>query len=119
VHGAGQGVRIASLCECYPEGLTEPFLAHWQIRDGWATSAQIPGVRIPGGPFMGVSGVAPSAEKLAEWTAREQRVIDRGLALPPDPTCGGPHAETNGIGKDRAEQPDATVGGCLAACHTR
>src|SRR6516225_335124 len=44
--------------------MTEPFLAHWQVRDGWATSAEIPGVRIPGGPFMGVSGVAPSAEKL-------------------------------------------------------
>ena len=65
--------------------MTEPFLVHWQIRDGWATSAEIPGVRIPGGPFMGVSGVAPSAEKLAEWTAREQRVIDGGgLAFPPD-----------------------------------
>jgi formamidase len=34
---------------------------------------------------MGVSGVAPSAAKLAEWTAREQRVIDRGgFAFPPD-----------------------------------
>jgi formamidase len=65
--------------------MTEPFLVHWQIRDGWATSREIPGVRIPGGPFMGVSGVAPSAEKLAEWTAREQRVIDKGgLAFPPD-----------------------------------
>ena len=66
--------------------MTEPFLVHWQIRDGWAISAEIPGVRIPGGPFMGVSGVAPSAEKLAEWTAREPRVIDKGgLAFPPDP----------------------------------
>jgi formamidase len=65
--------------------MTEPFLVHWQIRDGWAISAEIPGVRIPGGPFMGVSGVAPSAEKLREWTAREQRVIDKGgLAFPPD-----------------------------------
>ena len=34
---------------------------------------------------MGVSAVAPSAAKLAAWTAREQRVIDRGgFALPPD-----------------------------------
>ena len=65
--------------------MTEPFLVHWQISDGWATSAEIPGVRIPGAPFMGVSGVAPSAVKLAEWTAREQRVIDKGgLAFPPD-----------------------------------
>ncbi|HXO90631.1 MAG TPA: acetamidase/formamidase family protein, partial [Stellaceae bacterium] len=58
--------------------MSEPFLVHWQIRDGWATSADIPSVRIPGAPFMGVSGVAPSAEKLAAWTAREQRVIDKG-----------------------------------------
>jgi formamidase len=71
--------------------MTEPFLVHWQLRDGWATSAQIPGVRIPGAPFMGVSAVAPSAAKLAEWTAREQRVIDRGgMALPPDPSGAVP-----------------------------
>jgi formamidase len=66
--------------------MTEPFLVHWTMTDGWATSPQIPGVRIPGAPFMGVSGVAPSAAKLAEWTAREQRVITAGgMALPPDP----------------------------------
>jgi formamidase len=48
-------------------------------------------VRIPGAPFMGVSAVAPSAAKLAEWTAREQRVIDRGgMALPPDPAGAVP-----------------------------
>ena len=71
--------------------MTESFLVHWQIRDGWATSAEIPGVRIPGGPFMGVSGVAPSAAKLREWTAREQRVIDKGgLAFPPDPAGAVP-----------------------------
>jgi formamidase len=65
--------------------MTEPFLVHWVIRDNWATSAQLSGVRIPGAPFMGVSAVAPSAAKLAEWTAREQRVIERGgFALPPD-----------------------------------
>ncbi|MGH7155576.1 MAG: acetamidase/formamidase family protein, partial [Acetobacteraceae bacterium] len=54
----------------------------------------IPGVRIHGAPFMGVSAVAPSAEQLVAWTAREQRVIDRGgFALPPDPSGavpGGP-----------------------------
>src|SRR3954452_11178182 len=66
--------------------MTEPFLVHWQIKDGWATSPQLSGVRIPGAPFMGVSAVAPTTEQLAAWTAREQRVIDRGgLALPPDP----------------------------------
>jgi len=66
--------------------MTEPFVVHWQIEGGWATSPQLPGVRIPGAPFMGVSAVAPAAEQLAAWTAREQRVIDSGgFALPPDP----------------------------------
>ena len=65
--------------------MTEPFLVHWDIRENWATSPQLPGVRIPGAPFMGISAVAPSADALAAWTAREQRVIDRGgFALPPD-----------------------------------
>ena len=65
--------------------MTEPFLVHWKIREGWATSDEIPGVRIPGAPFMGVSAVAPSKEKLAEWAAREQRLLERGgMVFPPD-----------------------------------
>jgi formamidase len=69
----------------------DPFLVHWQIRDGWATSAQIAGVRVPGAPFMGVSAVAPSADKLRDWTAREQRVIDAGgFGFPPDPNGAVP-----------------------------
>jgi formamidase len=71
--------------------MTEPFLVHWEIKDGWATSEELLGVRIPGAPFMGVSAVAPSAASLAAWTAREQRVIDRGgFALPPDPAGAVP-----------------------------
>ena len=38
----------------------DPFKVNWDIADGWATSSDLPGVRIPGAPFMGVSGVAPS-----------------------------------------------------------
>ena len=56
-----------------------PFLVHWKIQDGWATSEQIPQVRIPGAPFMGVSGVAPSPKIFKEWTEREQRLLDRGV----------------------------------------
>jgi len=71
--------------------MTEPFLVHWDLRDNWATSPQLPGVRIPGAPFMGISAVAPSAEALAAWTAREQRVIERGgFAFPPDPAGAVP-----------------------------
>lgn len=66
--------------------MTTPFLVHWQIKDGWATSEQIPGVRIPGAPFMGISAVAPSANEMKIWSEREARLIERGgMALPPNP----------------------------------
>jgi formamidase len=70
---------------------TEPHLVRWQIAEGWATSDDLPGVRVPGAPFMGVIGVAPSAELRATLTAREAEVAARGgFALPPDPTGAVP-----------------------------
>jgi formamidase len=81
--------------------MTNPFLVHWHIADGWATSAQIPGVRIPGGPFMGVSGVAPSREQVASWAKREAAAASRGgFAVPPNPTDAVPAsgaAATDGL----------------------
>ena len=65
-----------------------PFVVNWKIRDGWATTAEIPGVRIPGAPFMGISGVAPSAAKLKEWTEREQRALDAGGFVVPPSAAG-------------------------------
>src|SRR2546426_7712677 len=80
---------------------TTPFLVHWQIRDGWATSPRLRGVRIPGAPFMGVSGVAPSHAQLRAWTAREQALLDRGgLVFPPDAADAVPsrgRAATEGL----------------------
>jgi formamidase len=65
--------------------MTTPFMVHWKIRDGYATAAELPGVRIPGAPFMGISATAPSAQKLKEWTEREQRALDAGgFVLPPN-----------------------------------
>jgi formamidase len=70
---------------------TTPFLVHWRIGDGWATSPQLPGVRIPGAPFMGVSGVAPSHVQLRAWTKREQDLINRGgFVFPPNPAGAVP-----------------------------
>src|SRR5712692_10448267 len=67
------------------DSMTTPFLVHWRIADGWATSAQLPGVRIPGAPFMGVSGVAPSRQQVADWTRREADAAARGgFVLAPD-----------------------------------
>ena len=71
--------------------MTEPFLVQWKISDGWATSEQLPGVRIPGAPFMGISAVAPSAEKMQEWTDREARLLEKGgMVFPPDPAGAVP-----------------------------
>jgi formamidase len=70
---------------------TTPHIVRWKIADGWATSDDLPGVRIPGAPFMGVIGVAPSAELRATLTAREAEVASRGgAALPPDPIAAVP-----------------------------
>ena len=69
----------------------DPYLVKWEIADGWATSADIPGVRIPGAPFMGTIGLSPSRDLLATITAREQDLINRGgFCLPPDPAGAVP-----------------------------
>jgi formamidase len=69
----------------------EPFKARWDITDGWATSGDLPGVRIPGAPFMGTIGLTPGADLLARTTRREQELIDRGgFALPPSPAGAVP-----------------------------
>src|SRR5919197_2470084 len=65
--------------------MTTPFLVHWTIADGWATSPQLPRVTIPGAPFMGVSGVAPSRQQVEAWTRREAELLARGgTVFPPD-----------------------------------
>ncbi len=65
---------------------TEPYLVHWEIKDGWATSPQLPGVRIPNGSFMGTAGIAPSRAQLDAWARREADLVSRGgVAFLPDP----------------------------------
>ncbi len=69
----------------------EPFKVDWDIAGGWAVSADLPGVRIPGAPFMGTIGLAPGHELLAATTAREQALLDRGgFVLPPSPASAVP-----------------------------
>jgi formamidase len=69
----------------------EPFKVNWDIADGWATSADLPGVRIPGSPFMGTIGLSPGHELLAATTAREQALLDRGgFVLPPSAASAVP-----------------------------
>ena len=62
----------------------DPFKVGWDLDGGWATSADLPGVRIPGSPFMGTIGLAPGHELLAATIARERALAERGgLVLPP------------------------------------
>jgi formamidase len=69
----------------------DPFKVNWDIAGGWATSADLPGVRIPGSPFMGTIGLTPGHELLAATIAREQDLLERGgFILPPSPASAVP-----------------------------
>jgi formamidase len=57
---------------------TEPYLVTWEIADGIARSAALPGVAVPEEMFAGVVGVAPSHERLAAVLQRERRIAERG-----------------------------------------
>jgi len=59
-----------------------PFLAHFDIKGGYATSEQLRGVRFGGAPFMGVMGVAPSMDMLERSREYELR-----LNLPESQPC--------------------------------
>jgi formamidase len=61
-----------------PDLFNHYFVVHWDITPEYATSPQLPGVRIPNGAFMGTAGVAPSREQLRRWSAREKELADRG-----------------------------------------
>ena len=72
----------------------DPHIVHWDIRDGYATSADLPGVRVPGAPFMGTIGVAPSRDMRREIELRETELLGRGGAvLGPDPHGAVPATE--------------------------
>ena len=64
----------------------KPHLIHWDLEDGFARSPQLPGVRIPGAPFMGVMGLAPSHALMNQICARERDLHSRGgTVFLPDP----------------------------------
>ncbi|GAB4368625.1 MAG: acetamidase/formamidase family protein [Elainellaceae cyanobacterium] len=72
---------------------TEPYVVHWDIADGYATSAELPGVKVPGASFMGVMGVAPSPALLEQITVRETDLHAKGgMVLLPDAKSAFPGA---------------------------
>lgn len=90
---------------------TDPYIVRWQIEGEHATSDDLPGVRIPGAPFMGVIGVAPSYELLNEINRREGDLHGRGgMVLLPETTGAVPR--TQAVAKDalRTISPHETGG---------
>jgi formamidase len=64
-------------------------LARWQLHDGVATSADVPGVRLPADPFLGIIGVAPDQNLVARSQRREFDAVGRGdFAAPPTEPAG-------------------------------
>jgi formamidase len=69
----------------------EPYILHWETANGVAVSPQMPGVRIPGAPFMGIMGLCPSHDLMRSIKAREKELYDRGGAVMlPDATSAVP-----------------------------
>jgi formamidase len=67
------------------DAFPEPYIAKWTIKDGFAESAELPGVRIPDGSFVGVIGVAPSKDLRETIQRREADLLGRGgMALGPE-----------------------------------
>ena len=72
---------------------TDPFIANWELSRLEATSAQIPGVKIPFRGFMGSVGVLPGETEIDAWLARETKLAEAGgIALPPQPIGALPTA---------------------------
>lgn len=93
------------------DAFTEHFIVHWKIADGFATSEDLPGVRIPGAPFMGVMGTAPSSALLAAIVRREADLLGRGGAVvPPSPEGAVPATEPIASAAIRTIAPHETGG---------
>jgi formamidase len=77
---------------------TEPYLVKWEIENGAARSAELPGVIVPEELFAGVIGVAPSHERLESFRRREEELRDRGqLVADPMPEEAIPPEAAEGI----------------------
>ncbi len=93
------------------EHFPDPFVVHWEMANGFAQSEDLPGVRIPGAPFMGVMGVAPSHDLLARINRREAELLGRGGAvLPPDPDAAVPATPSIAANAFRTIAPHETGG---------
>jgi formamidase len=93
------------------DAFPEPFMVRWDLADGWATSADLPGVRVPGAPFMGTIGLSPGHEAVGRINARERAALERGgFVLPPSAASAVP-ADTEIAGEALRTIPPREQGG--------
>jgi formamidase len=98
------------LADLFPE----PYLTKWDVTPQAATSAELPGVRVPPAIFPGVVGVAPSHELLAEIRRREDELRARGGAVVDDePGSAVPEGAATGL----RTIPPREIGGNLDVRH--
>jgi formamidase len=81
------------LADVFPD----PYLVKWEIEEGKARTEELPGVAVPGDPFAGVIGLAPSHELMEEFRRREKAIAAQGgpvadplpeAAVPPEAAAG-------------------------------
>lgn len=76
----------------------KPFLARWELHEGFARSEQLPGVAVPAGVFAGVIGVAPSRELFEAARVRERALGEAGGEIAtPDPDGAAPAEARDGL----------------------
>jgi formamidase len=77
---------------------TEPYVVKWEIADGVARSDELPGVAVPGDPFAGVVGVAPSRALLGRFREREEALRARGQTVADNaPEAAVPRSVAEGL----------------------
>jgi formamidase len=82
------------LADLFPE----PYVLKWEIKDGLARSPDLPGVGVPGEPFAGVIGVAPSHELMSVFRRREELIAAAGGPVAPDlPEMAQPQTARSGL----------------------
>jgi formamidase len=82
------------LADLFPD----PYVVGWEIAGGRAVSAELPGVAVPGAPFAGVAGVAPSHGLMEEIRAREEALRTRGGAVADElPEAAVPPGAASGL----------------------
>ncbi len=82
------------LADLFPD----PYLVAWELDGAHARSAELPGVVVPGEPFAGVLGVAPSDELLETYARHERALGEQGIPVAaPAPERASPPAARAGL----------------------